>query len=73
MGHDLLDPDEVGIGVDEREDNERPADMEAIDRRGMGVIQFFLIPSGKRILFQLQDPVHDDAPGFFGQFFSDLN
>lgn len=44
-------------------------DMKTLDHRRVEIVQFFLISIRKRILYQAQDFVHDNAPGFFGQHF----
>ena len=47
-------------------------DMKTVDRRGVGIIQFFLVSIRKRIFYQAQDFINDNAPGFFRQYFQEF-
>ena len=65
--HDLLDLDDALLMLDDIKYRERPADMQAIDCRRAGVLEFFLVSSRKRVFLELQDLLDDDAPGFWGE------
>jgi len=64
---DLLDFHDLLIVLDDIKYGERPAYMEAVHRRRMGVIEFFLVPPGIGIISQVQDLFYGDAPAFPGQ------
>jgi len=70
--HDLLDLHELLLLLDQGKDGEGSADMEAIDSRRMGVIEFFFISSRKRIIYQFMYCVNDDSSGFSGDLFSEI-
>ena len=67
--HDLLDLHELLLLLDQVKNGEGSADMEAIDSRRMGIIEFFFISSRKRIMYQFMYFVNDDSSGFYRDLF----
>lgn len=65
--HDLRDPDGALLVLNSVEDGEGSADMETVDRRGVGAFKFLLVSSRERALREFLDLFDDDAPGFWGE------
>lgn len=63
---------DIFISFDNIKYRKGSTDMKTVDRRGVGIVQFFLVSIRKRIFYQAQDFVNDNAPGFFGQYFQEF-
>ncbi|MFA5296284.1 MAG: hypothetical protein WC382_12330 [Methanoregulaceae archaeon] len=64
---DLLDFYLVHLVINEVKNGEGSADMQAVDYRRFRKHQFFLVPSGKRVVLKVEYLFDNDAPGFPGE------